>query len=200
MVPSKSSLRNSRPVLTMVAASLLAGLVLQSGGAHAAKIEGVEFPNEAILGEERAPLQGIGLLRYKLFIKAYVAAFYAAGRDSPDPLARSPRRLEIEYFWSLKAQQFASATQAGMEANLSRDEIRVIAPEIAQMNALYEDVEPGDRYALTYVEGRTELAKNGRTLGSVEGEDFGRAMFAIWLGRAPLSPSLKSQLLGKADL
>jgi len=200
MVPSKSSQSDSRRLLTAAAASLISALVLHSGGVHAAEIEGVEFPDEAILGEQRAPLQGIGLLRYKLFIKAYVAAFYAAGRDASDPLARSPRRLEIEYFWPLKAQQFAKATQAGMETNLSRAELRVFAPQIAQMNALYEDVEPGDRYALTYAEGRTELAKNGRPLGSVEGEEFGRAMFSIWLGKSPLSPGLKSQLLGRSDL
>ena len=45
---------------------------------------GVHFPEQTLLAGQPAPLRGTGLLRYRLFIKAYVAAFYAAG---PEPFA-----------------------------------------------------------------------------------------------------------------
>jgi hypothetical protein len=61
---------------------------------------------------------------------------------------------------------------------------------------MYEDIEPGDRYALTYLPGvGTELARNGRRLGVIEGADFSSALFAIWLGERALDDSLRRQLL-----
>ena len=65
-----------------------------------------------------------------------------------------------------------------------------------KIDALYQDVEPGDRYALTYVPGAgTELAKNGEPLGVIPGADFASAYFAIWLGDDPIDASLRDQLL-----
>ena len=64
-------------------------------------------------------------------------------------------------------------------------------------NAFYEDVKPGDRYALTYLPGLgTELALNGKRLGVIEGADFGAALFSIWFGDQPFDAALKGQLLG----
>jgi hypothetical protein len=61
---------------------------------------------------------------------------------------------------------------------------------------MYEDIEPGDRYALTYVPGvGTELSRNGRSLGVIEGADFSSALFSIWLGERALDDSLRRQLL-----
>ena len=59
----------------------------------------------------------------------------------------------------------------------------MLQSRIDNLAALYRDVKPGDRYALTYIpdEGTT-LSLNGETLGSIPGDDFARAVFAIWLG------------------
>jgi hypothetical protein len=70
-------------------------------------------------------------------------------------------------------------------------------PEIDRFNEFYEDVEPGDRYELTYLPGvGTELALNGQSRGRVEGAEFASALFSIWLGRQPFDASLKRKLLG----
>ena len=176
----------------------LLALSLGAAPAGALEVEGVAFEDPIQIAGVSVPLEGAGLLRYRLLIKAYVAAFYASRTGaSVSPLAAAPRRLEIEYFWALGAEQFAEATRAGIAANVTPEELRRLEPRIREMNALYQDVEPGDRYALTYANGTTELAKNGVPLGAVAGEDFGRAMFAIWLGSSPLSPSLKGELLGR---
>jgi hypothetical protein len=194
-----STTQSTRPTLaraTRLAATLLICSALLPSAGAAGEIEGVRFADATSIDGKLVPRRGVGLLRYRIFIKAYVAAFYALGPDPVlDPLERTPRRLEIEYFWPLSADQFAAATREGMAANLSERELIALEPRIRRMNALYEDIEPGDRYALTFSDAQTELSKNGRPLGSIEGDDFGRAMFAIWLGEAPLSPSLKTQLL-----
>jgi hypothetical protein len=69
---------------------------------------------------------------------------------------------------------------------------------IERFRALCEDVEPGDRYSLTYVPGiGTELGLNGEPVGVIEGADFSSALFAIWIGDRALDESLREQLLAK---
>ena len=182
--------------LWSLATALLAVLLATPTAASGREIAGVEFADEAEIAGTRIPLRGAGLLRYRFIFDAYVAAFYATSRDPmQDPLGTEPRRLEIEYFWALKAEQFASATIEGISANVSEREFAALEPTIKRFNSHYEDIEPGDRYALTFANGATELAKNGRALGTVEGRDFGSAIFAIWLGKEPLSHDLKTDLL-----
>jgi hypothetical protein len=37
---------------------------------------------------------------------------------------------------------------------------------------------------------------NGRSKGTIEGTDFARVFFSIWLGSQPPNPGLRSGLLG----
>jgi hypothetical protein len=140
-------------------------------------------------------------MRYRVFIKGYVAALYLAESVGEEAVASAvladvPRRLEIEYFWAIPAEKFAEATLEGIARNTDRVTFERLRPRIDRLNALYEDVEAGDRYSLTYAPAvGTELARNGRRLGVVEGADFAAALFAIWLGDRPLDESLRRQLL-----
>jgi hypothetical protein len=71
--------------------------------------------------------------------------------------------------------------------------------QIEQVNAIYHDVEPGDRYSLTYLPGvGTELALNGEPRGVIEGAEISAALFAIWIGRRPLDEPLREQLLRRS--
>ena len=42
----------------------------------------------------------------------------------------------------------------------------------------------------------TAVAKNGETLGTIDGDDFNTALLAIWLGERPADRGLKKRLLG----
>lgn len=169
--------------------------------ARAAEIEGVRFVDSLSVGNAQLRIHGTGLLRYRVFIKGYVAALYLAesfgGEAKPTTvLEDAPRRLEIEYFWAIPADKFAKITVEGISRNTDRETFERLRDRIDQLNAMYEDVEPGDRYALTYLPGvGTELARNGRRLGVIEGADFSSALFAIWLGDRALDDSLRKQLL-----
>lgn len=167
---------------------------------QAKEIEGVRFADEIRAGAATLRLNEVGLLRYRYVIKAYVAALYLSeGARLSDVLADEPKRLEIEYFYTIKAAGFANATIEGIAANVSPDMLAKLRPRIDRLNTVYRDVEPGDRYALTYIPGvGTELALNGTTLGTVEGADFAAAVFAIWLGPKAIDESLKTQLLGRS--
>ena len=86
--------------LLLVAISMV---VTGTGGAK--QIEGVQFADRYDAGGTRLPLNCVGLLRYMVFIKGYVAALYLGEGVSPDGvLADVPKRLEIDYFHAQPSQ------------------------------------------------------------------------------------------------
>lgn len=176
----------------------MTSVVVLGGAASAKEIEGVRFADEIRAGAVAMRLNDVGLMRYRYVIKAYVAGLYlGSGAASEDVLADTPKRLEIAYFYAIAAPGFVNATNEGIAANVSRDVVASLRPRIDRLNAMYRNVKPGDRYALTYLPGDgTELALNGTLLGRIEGADFAAAVFAIWLGPRALDASLKTQLLG----
>jgi Chalcone isomerase-like len=176
-----------------------AALVVPASAVQSAEIEGVRFPEQLQMGEAQLQLRGTGLLRYRRVFKAYVAALYLDERAQADEvLGEVPRRIEIEYFWSIPAERFAQATVDGIARNVDAETFESLQAQIGSFNALYRDIEPGDRFALTYLPGRgTELAHNGTARGVVAGADFAAALFAIWLGENPLDEGLRRKLLAQ---
>lgn len=183
----------AKPVLGTLITLLLLGQPVQ-----AREVEGVVFDGEVRAGDSLLVLRGYGLLRYMVFIKAYVAAFYLPeGIRSEEALGDVPKHLEIEYFHPIVAQDFAKATSASIARNVSLTAFQRLQPKIDEFNRFYRDIAPGDRYALTYVPGRgTTLSWNGRPLGTMEGSEFSAELFSIWLGANPLDRNLKDLLLG----
>ena len=164
---------------------------------EAAEMEGIRFDDRYALEDTSLELRGTGLLRVMVFAKVYVAALYLPA-DVPSKLALSdvPKRLEVEYFRSIAGDDFGLATRKKMPENVDPQTYERLLPRLEYHNSLYQDVQPGDRYALTYIPGiGTELTLNGEPKGTVEGADFAAALFAIWLGPKPFSESLKKELL-----
>lgn len=163
----------------------------------AATIEKVHFADSVQAGNEALPLHGVGLLRYKKFIKAYVAALYMDGRTSPkDVLSDVPKRLELEYFWAIKGPDFGKKANEILKNSFPPETLSPIKPRIDQIHSQYRDVKPGDRYSLTYIPGTgTELALNQQKIVTIPGADFAKVYFAIWLGPESGNEDLKNQLL-----
>lgn len=177
---------------------LLAVWVASARDARAAvEIEGVTFANRVETGSVELELSCVGLLKYMYVLKGYVAALYVDPASvSADVLDDVPKRLEISYFWDIEGSAIGEAGDELVARNVDATTLARIRPQLDRIRSLYEDVHPGDRYALTYVPGRgTELALNGVVKGVIEGSDFARAYFAIWLGDRPMDASLKKQLL-----
>lgn len=166
--------------------------------ACAIEVENVVFDKKVMIGQQALEIKGAGVLRYLRFIKAYAGALYTQPGLSPESiLSDTPKRLEIEYFHALKGKDFGPATYKGLSKNLDAVAIERLRPRIDYHNSLYVDVQPGDRYALTYIPGiGTELSLNGRTVGVIEGADFAAAIFSLWLGKNPYDTQFKNALLG----
>jgi hypothetical protein len=166
--------------------------------ANAAVIEGIAFEKTFRIQDTELHLRGYGLLRYLVFIKAYVGAFYMLpGEIASQALGKTPRRIELEYFHAIAAEDFTEATRQKIADNVSPDTLAAIAERLERFNGFYRAVQPGDRYALTYFPGQgTELALNGEVLGRIPGDDFAAAVFAIWLGPNPIDTAFRDTLLG----
>jgi len=186
-----------RPLRRIVSTAFLLYVAVGAGVASATKIEGVQFARQVRVADATLDLYNAALLRYRIFIKAYVGALYLGrGVNVDNVLDDVPKRLEIEYFWGIEAKDFAKATVRGIADNVEPAALADLQPRIDRINRLYRDVKPGDRYSLTYLpDVGTELALNGRTLGRIEGSDFASAVFAIWLGPRPLDEAFRDDLL-----
>ncbi len=178
---------------TLMPLTAMSTTALASGDTNA------RFDKRIDVGGQELEMKGNGILRYMRLIKVYAGALYTLPGVSPDGvLADTPKRLVVEYFLGLNGEDFGPATYKVLADNISADEIERLRSRIDYHNSLYEDVQPGDRYSLTYVPGvGTELALNGVPRGVIEGADFAAAIFSLWLGDQPIDERFKRSLLGK---
>lgn len=160
-------------------------------------IEKASFSRTLDVDGARLVLEGAGLFRWKYFLKVYAAAHYVGeGAKGLDADADVPRRLEIAYFVGISGKDFGLAAEELLGDALTPQQLAPLRERLGQLHRAYVDVKSGDRYALTYVPNRgTELSLNGRPLALVEGADFARAYFGIWIGRRPIDVGLRNALL-----
>ncbi len=186
-----------RRILCAVAVAIS---LLRPQSAHARPIEGVTFAERYTASGVDLPLHCAALLRYMVFIKAYVVALYMpADVPASDVLKDVPKRLEIAYLHAISGKDFGPAGEKVLAQNVDAATVTRLRQRLDQIGKLYKDVKPGDRYALTYVPGKgTELALNGVRQGVVEGADFAAAYFSIWIGSNPIDGSTRDGLLACA--
>jgi len=183
-------------IVILVTISLFVGMLALP--IDAAEVEGIYYGESYMADNKTLKLIGVGLLRYWGF-KAYTGAFYLEeGTPINEALSDTAKRIELEYFRSIKGKDFGPATNKSIVKNVDSKTFERLRSRIDYHNSLYEDVQPGDRYSLTYVPGTgTELSLNGKPKGLIEGSDFAAAVFSIWLGPKPISESFKKQILGR---
>lgn len=185
----------------ILGAALVAGLLAPPAAeaTGAVEVAGVRFASEYLAGGERLDLRGAALLRWRRVFKAYVAALYLPPlTPNRDALEDVPKRLEIEYFWAIRAEDLSRAADQLLSERLGEKMLATLRSRLDELHAAYEPVEPGDRYALEYrPDAGTELSKNGRPLAVIPGADFSAAYFSMWLGESPIDTGLRDSLLGK---
>jgi hypothetical protein len=159
---------------------------------------GVSFGASKAMKGTVLRLKGTGVIRYLGIFKVSVAGFYLPeGVSAGQALSDVPRSLELAYLHAIQKEDFAESTRVWIRKNTSVDAYKRLLPQIERFNSFYEDVQPGDRYTLSYDPALgTTLFLNGEARGTVQGADFSAALFSIWIGDTPLSEGLRSGLLG----
>ncbi|MGO2414674.1 MULTISPECIES: chalcone isomerase family protein [Cobetia] len=169
----------------------------------AAEIKDVSFADQIDApGGQSMMLIGTGLFTYMVW-DAYVGAYYQdARRPRPAPLNDISRRLVLEYFHAIDAEDFVKATTKGVRKNLSASDFAAVESALKEFNAAYRSVVPGDRYALQWQpagggRGALTLTLNDSVIFSSDSLALANGLFAIWLGDTPAQDDFRAQLLGQ---
>lgn len=142
-------------------------------------------------------LHGVAILRWARLFDAYAGALYLPpGQKGHQWSEDLPKRLELVYFRSFTAEDFVNSSDKLLRRNLSSADYQRLSSRLESFYRLFRNVEPGDRYSLTYLPGQgTQLWLNDELLGQVPDADFAVAYFGLWLGDRPISKTFRDHLL-----
>ena len=139
-------------------------------------------------------------VHYARIFHVYDAALYGPAELPARALAAVPVTacLVIEYRMDVSAARLREAAETVLRRQQA--DLTPLAARIARLHAAYRDVVEGDRFALCHApESGTTLLLNDEVLVTVEGDDFARAYFGIWLGEEPIAPPLREAVLEGED-
>lgn len=156
------------------------------------------FPETGKLNGAELTKRGEYRYVYRVFFRLYDAALYAPAEASVAEIlqAETPFRLQFRYLREIKKPIILESADTMLAKNLSESELDGIQDRVDQLNDAYTTVRDGDRSSLTYEpDVGTTLRINGESVATIEGNDFARLYFKIWLGDQPISQSLRAALL-----
>jgi len=180
---------------------LVAVLAGAAGSAAAATVKGVSFADTAALGGRECRLNGVGV-RTKFVVTVYLGALYLAaptGDAAAAVAADEPKRTVMHFVYKkVEAEKIRAAWAEGFSAN-SAAALPALAARLERFSGWFdEDLLAGDQIVLTYLPGQgTEVSVKGKVRGTIEGADFMKALWAVWLGEKPVDGGLKKGMLGK---
>jgi hypothetical protein len=171
---------------------------------HAAGMDvgGIKVPDSIMLqgSETTLQLNGAGI-RKKFFVSVYVGALYlpATSTDAAAIISDDgPASVDMHILHSeISKDKITAGWEDGLAANLDQSELEAFRPQLDQFNQMFGTLRKGDIIRIAYLPGTgTEVRINDQWRGVVPGNDFFRALLKIWLGRSPMTKSLKKAMLG----
>jgi hypothetical protein len=177
-------------------------LILLCAASHAlsAEIGGVNLPDSLMAGTDKLTLNGAGL-RKKFVVKVYAGGLYLLQKSNDAAkiiAADEPMAIRLHFIHdSVSADKLIGAWNDGF-ANAGGNTGSLKA-QIDRFNAFFkQDAKKGDVYDLMYLPGKgVSVSMNAKTVGTVEGLEFKKALFGIWLSEKPADKDLKNGMLGR---
>ena len=162
-------------------------------------LHGVTFYSEIKLGANNLVLNGGGL-REKYFIDLYVGALFLQqkSKDASKILnADVPMVIQLKLVSnSVTREKFVESVREGFKnashGKATKDQISKF------INSFTSAFKKGDKINFEYQPNKgVAVEKNGTQLCVIEGLEFKKALFSIWLGNVPADANLKEGMLGK---
>ena len=146
-------------------------------------------------------LNGCGV-RTKFFISLYVEALYLKEKNSDAKFilySKDPMMIRLHLTSSLVTnEKIIDAINSGIKKTYIGD-LAPIQLKMNEMIAFFKNaLKPDDYIDLIYNPDIDSIVVNynEKTIGKVQGFEFKRALFGIWLEEKPINKTLKSRLLG----
>jgi hypothetical protein len=166
--------------------------------AQADKCGGVQMSDHVQVGGDKLALNGLGLREATAFqVDVYVAGLYLENKSrNADKILSSEQKKHLVLRFVREVDR-SDVTEAFEESFSTMGKMSSLGSKIRKLNSWMTSMNEGDVMAFTYEPGKgLTVGVKGRKRGVIEGADFARAFFAIWLGSNPPNSGLKRGLLG----
>ena len=183
--------------MRILAAALVA---LSAVPARAAEVSGVKVAESVVLDGMALTLNGAGV-RKKFIVKVYVGALYLPARTSEATAVVAldqPKAVRMHFLRDVERGSIFGAIRDGFESN-SRAQLPQLEPKLKLLEqGLPAEVKEGQVVQVSWVPGKgSTVALEGGTSVTIEGKDFGDALFRVWFGEDPVDSGLKDAMLGR---
>jgi hypothetical protein len=185
----------------LVVTLVISALFSEANAQKQIVFEGVTIPRTITFQNKTLQLNGAGS-RSKMWVEVYIQALYLS------QLSQNPKEIindnlemaiRIEITSALVSSgKLTRAMNAGFEKSAG-DNLEALRPKIELLkNYLSDEITRGDVFELTYNPNDKSvwITKNHDLKGKIEGFDFKKALFGIWLSDKPADEELKNSLLG----
>lgn len=126
------------------------------------------------------------------FWHIYDAALYAPnGKYVHD----KPYALKLVYRQDIKGKKIAETSEQEISKHGFADK-KQLALWSAEMEKIFPDIRSGDSLTGVYTGNKTVFCHGDRKIGAIDGKDFARHFFGIWLSEKTSAPALRRKLLG----
>lgn len=160
----------------------------------------VRMPNQITVAGTALVLNGMGIREATVFnVDVYVAGLYLQNRSGDgNAIAASneTKRLVLHFVRDVSRDDLTGAFNEGFRRNAG-GALGALQARVNRLNGWMPAATEGMELTFTYLPGtglRVHVGSNAR--GIIEGDDFARVFFSIWLGAHPPNGGLRRGLLG----
>ena len=172
-------------------------MLLACLNAFAGTLEGVTFPDTATVGGSTVVLNGMGL-REKFFINVYVGGLYLPAKTTDSAKAVNddvPKKIVMHFQYSDVPKEKVNETfdeSFGNQGAMGTAQ----AANKEKLKSWMTDLTTGDEIAFEYVPGTgTTVTVKGVKKGTIEGVDFMKTLWSVYVGPNPPTGALKSGMM-----
>jgi hypothetical protein len=183
--------------------SILIILLVSLSTSFAQKTFGdVTIPKKMMVGKTVLTLNGAGV-REKMWIDLYVCGLYVKTKTTDANTIIDSKEhcsIKIQIVSSLiTSKKMSDAVEDGFKNSIGKP-TKEMREKIDNFKSIFADseIKDGDIYDIVYIPSKGVVVfKNGKIQPIIEGYEFKKALFTIWLGDKPADDDLKDDLLGK---
>lgn len=164
-------------------------------------VSGVKVDAKLSAEGQNLVLNGAGV-REKYFMDMYVGALYLTKKSSDaNYIVGSNEAMAIKLnivSGMITSEKMISAVNEGFE-NATGKKTAPLKAKIDKFKSFFkEKINKGDVFLIVYEPNEgVHVYKNGVKKGTIDGVEFKKALFGIWLGANPADDDLKTSMLGK---
>lgn len=166
------------------------------------KINGITFPDSYTAGKDKLVLNGGGT-REKYWMDMYVAGLYLTEKNKDaNSIVSANSSMAIRMCivsGLITSDKMTDAVEEGFKKSTGGKQADYKDKIDKFKKAFSDEIKKGDVFDIVYSGEKLSIYKNNTLKSEIEGLDFKKAVFGIWLGKEPADSGLKTGMLGESD-